>query len=171
MRSYYLKITAWWQHLGEREQKAALLGSITVALFLIYECIWLPLDAHVEQLRQKINAQEKSLAELNAIDSQLSNHASTLAAKKESFSSPADLLSAIQQDLDVSELSTTITGLKQSSNELFELHLQNASFDVFIQLLLNMQRKYDITIDHLNVTALKSPGLVNVDLTFKATFV
>lgn len=159
------RISNWWMSLGLREQRSLLIGAIFLVLFFSYSFVWKPIQDQSVNLRKKIVEQEKTLQWMQHMDAKLITASRHSGRQAQSIPSPVVLLGLLQKEIENADLAQSLTQLKQSSNEMLEMHFQKVSFDALIKLFIRMKQRYAIEIDHITLTALSVAGTVNADLT------
>jgi general secretion pathway protein M len=124
----------WWQNLSRQEKQTVSAGSILVAIFIIYTCIWYPLDHKVTTMRTQITQNQKLLAWMKAADAQLENvqHQAQITS---SGHSSASLLSLAQSQIKQSTLATQNYQLRQTENDAVQLSFKQVDFDNLVTWL------------------------------------
>jgi len=155
-----------WSQLGAREKYLLTIGSVALIIFIIYKGVWSPILDKVNMMRQAIIANDATLAWMKTTDE-------SLRALEKKLKSPVgkvstiELLSILQEKVKQLNLATHLTQLKQVGQNTLSLQLQQVDFDVFMGLLIDIMKEHPVTVTHLSVLSLPTPGDVNVELTLQ----
>lgn len=160
------KFKAWWMPLAIREKQAVLIGGAAIILFLVYALIWSPLADHAESLRKQIKTGQKTLLFMQAAEQEISQNVGAVVTTQVS-SSPVQFLSYLQAELDSSGLTSSVTQIKQSSQDAITVKFEKVDFDRLMTLLINVMKTQRVSVDQLTAVAGNSPGIANVDLVLK----
>ena len=164
MKELWAKINEWWIQLGLRERRMVLLGSVVLSVFIIYEWIWSPFLEYVNQMRNRMVTEQKTLNWMQAADKQIQKLGKSSQTK---LNSPVQLLSHIQKQINHAHLDSYLTLLKQDSKESVSIHFQRVEFESLMNLLIVMMKEKQIIISRLTLTAVDMPGYVNADIVVK----
>jgi type II secretory pathway component PulM len=149
-----------WSHLSLKEKQAVIIGSSVLMLFILYQCIWMPVLGSLANMRQRITASQKTLVWMQAADKTMQG--SEIVQHK--TISLVALLSEMQKQIKLAGLEPYLGELKQAVNESVEMHFQKVEFDKLVVFLMAMTREYPISITQMTVNAQDTPGVVNADL-------
>lgn len=150
-----------WASLAEREKRMVTAGAIIAGLALFYLIIWSPYLNRVDDLRNTVQSEQKTLRWMQAADKEIKKiqHETTPRAV---VLSPVELLSYLQKQLSESGLDAS--QLKQASNESVQLQFQKVDFDLLIGFLVKVAKEQSVTIAQMSAIADASPGVVNADV-------
>lgn len=166
MKEFWLKAKEWWSNLALREKQAVSVGGVLLALFIIYQWMWMPALNGVESLRQKIVAGQKTLVWMESVDKQIQKmegqstdkqHASTLVV----------LLSQMKKQINRAGLEPYLTQLKQANNSSIEAHFKKVEFAKLVDMLAASMKELSMSVTHLVLTPTETPGYVNADMVIK----
>lgn len=163
MKAAWAKLKTSWTQLSLREKRYLVVGTSALSIFLCYQGIFLPVTHRLTTLRDKITREEKTLAFMQAAHQALLTAAKQNQLTTKPISSIA-LLSVLQKKVEKMGLTSTMTQLKQGTNETVSLHFKAVNFDPLMSLFIQVTRDYSVNISHMAVTATKRPGKVNVEV-------
>jgi type II secretory pathway component PulM len=166
MKEWQVKLKEWWQKLSLREQQTVAFGSVVVGAFMFYMLIWGPYLERIDLLRKQIQSEQKTLAWMQAADSEIKK-IEEQTKNKNAATTPVAMLSYLQKQIEQAKLNSALTGLKQVNNDAIELHFQKVEFDGFMRLLMLVLSTQNVTVTQLAVLADNTPGIVNADLMLK----
>lgn len=161
MNERILKWKEWWATLAERERRILTAGSVIVVLALFYVVIWAPYLNRVEDLRQAVQKEQKTLRWMEAADKEIKKLQRDMTPRAEVLS-PVELLSYLQKQLGESGLD--VSQLKQASNDSVQMQFQKVDFDLLIGFLVKVAKEQSVTITQMSAIADASPGVVNADI-------
>lgn len=156
-----MKIKELWSQKSLREQQAISAGSLVLALFIIYECIWMPCINHLEGMRQHIASQQKTLVFMQSADAVMQ---SGKAHDKQPPVSLVVFLSQMQKQIRLAGLEPFLVQLKQSANESVEIHFQKVEFDKLMTFLTATMKDYPVSVTQMTVVAQDVAGHVNAEM-------
>lgn len=162
MKENLEKFKAWFSKLSLREKQAVSIGSVLLGIFIIYEAIWSPYLNHIQNMRQRIIAEQKNLLWMQSADKVLDkmNHSAT----KTPPVSVVVFLSQMQKHIDQAGLASFLTQLKQSTNDSIEMHFQKVEFNKLMAFMIDVMQQRPVLVLQFSVTTAGSPGIVNADL-------
>lgn len=161
IKKNYQHLLEKYAQLTARDKKILKIGSVMAMIFIIYAGMWSPLIEHVALLRERVKAQNKLLAYMQAADIVLehSNQQST-----GGFATMVAELAAIKKQIGLAKMQSQVRLLKQNADDEIALTLQQVAFDQLITLLL--QEKH-LQISQMTVIALPQSGMINAQVIFK----
>lgn len=153
------KFNTWWSGLSSREKKIVAVGGSLLLVFIIYKLIWQPSLERVEHLRETLSASQKMLLWMQEADKKIGGTAPRVPAV-----SSMVLLSEVKKEINQAALEKFLTQLKQSGNEMIEMHFQSVEFNALIKLLAEMIKKEGVHLAKISVTSAGTSGYVNADI-------
>jgi type II secretory pathway component PulM len=153
----------WWQELSLREKQSVSVGSIAIAIFIIYSWIWSPLDHKITAMRTQIEQNQKLLAWMEAADKQLANSAKQIQSASTTSTSKS-LLSVAQNQIKQSSLSNQSYRLRQAESDSVQLSFKQVDFDKLITWLSDASRQQNLMVSQLTVAPSDTPGIVSAEL-------
>lgn len=166
MAEYVEKLKIWWSPLSMREKQSVAIGGISLVIFLFYAGVWSPLTSHIDAMRKQIVTGEKTLQFMQAAEKQIQQNQGD-AVTTAAVISPVEFLSYLQKQLDKSGLASSVTQLKQSSDDAVTLKFQAVEFDRLVRLLLQIMKEQRVSVDQMTAIAGNTPGVASVDLVLK----
>lgn len=163
MKENWQKIKAWWQHLTTREKQSLLAGSMVTFIFIFYLLVWSPLIIKNVALREQIANNLKTLSFVQAADQEIKKM-DQKGSQKTTLTSPVQLLSILQKQINEEGLEQYLAELKQGNLDSIELHVQKIPFDQMISLLIDTIKTYNVNVSQMNVVSEAQPGIVNADI-------
>jgi len=157
-----------WSQLGAREKYLLTIGGIALIIFIIYKGVWSPILDKVNMMRLTIVTNDATLAWMKTTDETLRTLDKKLKSPVGKIST-IELLSILQEKVKQLNFAAHLTQLKQVSQNTLTMQLQQVDFDIFIGLLIDIMKEHPITVTHLSVLSLPTPGVVNVELTLQLT--
>ena len=146
----------WFAQLNQREQMSLLALGLAVALYLLYIFVWSPLDARRDQLALQNTAIAESQGRVDAMVSQvlqLRQGGAQAGAKRN--------LTALIND-STSRLQLPVMRLQPNSRGEIQVRIENASFDVLLQWLHEMEYGEGLLVREVSITQANSAGRVNI---------
>lgn len=162
LNEYKARFRAWWTTLAEREQRALLVASAVVGIFILYAGIWSPIVSHLDYMRKQIKTQQNTLAWMKTADKEIQKFAGQKPQETKAMTSLM-LISVLQKQIKHAGLEPNLVGLKQASDDAVEMHFQKVEFDKLISMLTAVVKEYHINIVQMSATA-EAPGVVNADV-------
>ena len=147
----------FWQARSEQERKLLALGSVVVALALVWATSIAPAIEGRSQLQKSLPQLRQQAAQLQALAAQaaaLSGQAPVLASQMSSASLTASLAAR-----SLTARSLGVTG------EYAKLELRGVSFGAVTGWLAQVRQESRITVEDANIVAQATPGLVDATLT------
>lgn len=157
------KLTHWWNQLALREQRLVAIGVSVVVLFMLYQCIWSPMQYSLDNMRKRIVSAQKTLLWMKSADNAM--QANITADKNKA--KPVSLvvfLSQMQQQIKVKGLQSSLSQLKQSGNASIDMQFQKVEFDKLMMLLLNVTKEYSVSVTRMSVLPADTSGYVNAEI-------
>ncbi len=153
----------WWLHLSQQEKRTLSMGSIAIAIFIIYTWIWSPLDNKISTMRTQVEQNQKLLAWMQLADKQLENSTKPIQTASSTHAS-ASLLSLTQNQIKQSTFANQLYQLRQADSDSVQLSLKQVDFDKLIIWLNDSWREQGLTVAQLTVAPSETPGIVSAEL-------
>jgi general secretion pathway protein M len=166
MNEWRIKMNEWWTSLALREKQAVSIGGSLLGLFIFYMAIWSPYLDRVDNMRQRIQTEQKTLSWMEAADKEI-HKIENQSQQKSEAATPVVLLSYLQKQVTRTGLESSLSQLKQSSNDSIEMHFQKADFDKLVGMLISVAREQNIAISQMSATADNTPGMVAADVVLR----
>lgn len=163
MKEQWLKLKEWHANLQARERRIVNIGGAVVAFALFYLLFWSPFLNRVDDLRQHMGNQMKTLAWMKATDQQIKQLEGGGTQSKSNLS-PVAMLAFLQSQIKLAGMKDALTELKQASNDSIQMQFKNVSFDQLIKLLISVIKNQQVTISQFSAEADATPGMVNASV-------
>ena len=152
----------WWMNLGLREKQYLSLGCLFVVFFIFYQCIWSPINAKKESLRNMISSETELLSWMEKTNLRIQRF-----EKLSHQNSPhsGSVLGLVQTAVNESAFVKNSTPLKIGQDNSVQLSLKNVEFDQLIKWLTGLWDKQGLVVKQITVTPNGNNGVVNADLT------
>lgn len=167
MKEHIRKAAEWWQSLAARERQMVAIGGSVLALFLVYACIWSPLQNSVDTMRKRIVTQEKLLVWMRTADQEIKQKESSGQSGSQAVS-PVVLLGLLQKQVEQRGLALYLTQMKQTSEAAVEMHFQKVDFDKLVGFLIAVAKEHHVSVTQMSASAGAAPGQVNADIVLKS---
>lgn len=167
MKEHIQKAKDWWSNLATRERRMVSIGGGLSFIFIFYQLMWSPYINYVNDLRDRLVSQQKTLAWMQAADIELSR-SKNVNSRTPNKTTPIVLLSLLKKQINQFGLSQSLKQLKQSSTDSIEIQFQKVNFDKMISLLIETLDQQAVSITQMTVSADKDIGVVNANLILKS---
>jgi len=157
----------WWLQLALREKQILSVGALFILVFVIYFLFWNPLENKVNILRNQLTRNQELLAWMETTDKQIKNLEKN--TKKISFEHSESLLSNVQNQLNQSELSGSLSDMREREQNVVQLHFKLISFDKLMTWLIKNTAQQGWVITQLLATPQNTPGTVSIVLELQAS--
>jgi len=158
-----------WQALQPRERRMLVLTAVVLSAVLFYLLVWTPLRTGIDETRRKVAAQEKQLAELQAMAAEVRR---LRGRRRNQGTSPlqGSLLGTIQASAERKGLGGTLKKVQPSgqAGRTVILWMENAPFDVLVDWLGLLGRQYGIRVSEISIERRDEPGRVNSRMILEA---
>lgn len=149
---------SYWAGLQAREQRALMIASAAITLFLIYSLFIDPYLSTMQQLQNSVAMQQKDLdwmksaaAEVKALRLNTDSHVNA---------TDQSLISLVDGQARDAGLSKAIKQLTPSGDNV-SVRLQEAEFDTLLRWLAKLDSHFGIVVNSLSIERLQEPGMVN----------
>lgn len=145
----------WFASLNQREQMSVMALSVALVLYLLFQFVWVPLDARRDSLAQQNIAVAESLVRVDAMVSELNQ----LRESGASVGAKRNLTSLINQS--TSQLQLAVSRLQPNSRGEIQVRLENAAFDDILKWLHTMEYREGLLVREVSITQAGATGRVN----------
>lgn len=153
-----------WESLADRERKMLIIGSILVAIILLYIFIWNPISSTAADYKNKVKSQQNLLIYLK----NSWQHILRLKARgiNVSMTAPSgNILSVVEQSAASHQLSSYLKQVAQPEPNTVTLTFDNVPFDNVISWLENVAETQHLSIQSFSATRTTSAGTANITMT------
>ncbi|HZU75433.1 MAG TPA: type II secretion system protein M [Dehalococcoidia bacterium] len=155
-------LRARYEALPQREQRLVVAAGGALALFLLYLVLWEPpalLRAHHEQELARARAFAQRLEEIGA-QVQQARPAGAAAARRD-----VSLLTAVDQATKDGTLGKPPSRMQPDGDTQVRVWFEGVPFDSLLRWIYDLQSRYGIRVDSLDVERQPTAGVVNARLT------
>jgi general secretion pathway protein M len=156
----------WWQNLALREKQILVLGGAAVLLFVLYEIIWSPFTNKIDNMRTRVQDNQKLLTWMQNADKTMQTL--TKSSTTQSQQLTGSLLGTMQTEINKSSLARHVTQLRQAENDSVQINLQKVDFDKLIGFITELSNRYGLIVSQITVMPTAIPGEVMADIVIKS---
>jgi general secretion pathway protein M len=153
------KLVAWYAGLQEREQRALIIGGVTVAVMILLFGLLLPLQGALSSLNRKNATKREDLAWMQLHQQEIS----TAVLPPDTGEAPMVVV-----DRTAGEFGLKDSGTAPAGNGA-RVHFDAAPFDAMVPWLAKLDENYGLAIESITLDRTAQPGLVNASITFAAS--
>lgn len=155
------KLEAWFQDLEPRERQMVLGGGIVIALIVLFTLLT-PLQRQVSAAQVRFSERQRDLLWLQSVAPQLA----TLKTAAASHGSES-LVVLTDRIARSAGLASAIKGNQQSEDGSLSVHMEQASFDAFINWAGELVQQHGVQLISASIEATSTPGVVNASVTLR----
>lgn len=160
----------WWQNLQQREQQLIFIGTVLLAITLLWAFAWLPYQHSKANMQSRINARGTQLIEINQIAARVRNlKQSGHSAGNLPTRGARSLLRITDESARAAGLAAALKRIEPDAEKQVQVWLENANFDKLISWLELIDNKYTITVQSagINKVSKNTTGTVNAHITLR----
>ena len=163
MNTFLAQLQDWFRGLAPRERLLVSVGSVVVAITVLYLGIWEPLNkAHTRR--------EADLAASRALAQRLEVIAAAVQSAHANGGGPAvntsaSLLSAVDQASKTPTLGKPLSRIQPEGDNEVRVWIDGVSFEALIRWINELESRYGIGIQSADMDKDSLPGQVNARLT------
>lgn len=163
MKEYWVKFKEWHAQLELRERRMVNIGGAALAFAIFYFGIWSPFLHRVDNMRNTISSEQKTLAFMKEADVKIKQLAGESSGARQT-NTPVTMLALLQEQVNAAGMKDALTQMKQAGNEGIQMQFKNVSFDHLMKLLITVMKTSNVTVTQFNAVAEGAPGFVNASL-------
>lgn len=159
-------IATWWNQLAARDRRILFVGSIVVAIFLLWSFVWHPLASEQARLITRLDSAKRDLAFVRVAEAEvdrLRNAGVRSRADREGKS----LLALADVSARGAGLEGVLKRLEPVGSNSVRANFEFASFDQLIGWVENLARDYGVQITDFSADRVDATGLVNARITLE----
>lgn len=152
-------MNAWWSARSARERAVLAAGTVILAWALLWAAWWQPAGQRQERLGARVDALERSLAQLE--------EAATLRAAgagNAPATTPGSLPVRVERGLRMAGLAAAIRSIQPAGETAVAVTLEGASFDALIGWLREAAHREGVRTTEARIDRTGAPGAVNARL-------
>ncbi len=146
---------AWFAQFNQREQLSLLALALALALYLLYQLVWSPLDERRDQLALQNRGVAESLQRVDVMVSELVQ----LRDSDTRVTTRRNLTSLVNQSTSRRELQ--VNRLQPNSSGELQVRLESASFDDLLAWLHDLEYREGLLVREVSITQTGAVGRVN----------
>jgi general secretion pathway protein M len=153
-------LKAWYAGLEAREQRVVALGSVALAVLILFGGILLPLHSAVSTAvkTRQTNIENLAWMRVNAPEIQAGGGALI----GDTHEAPVVLVDRVGREAG---LGNALRGTQPSGGGV-RVQLEAAPFDTLLTWLAQLDERYGLSVDSISVDRAARPGVVNANITF-----
>jgi general secretion pathway protein M len=152
------KLLGWYAGLQEREQRALIIGGVTVAVMILLFGLLLPLQGTLSSLNRKNAIKREDLAWMQLHQQEIS----TAVLPPDTGEAPMVLVERTAGEFGLQD---SLGGTAPAGNGV-RVHFDAAPFDAMVPWLAKLDENYGLAIESISFDRTARPGLVNASITF-----
>lgn len=146
---------AWFLQFNQREQLSLLALALAVALYLLYQLVWSPLDERRDQLALQNRGVAESLQRVDVMVSELVQ----LRDSDTRATTRRNLTSLVNQS--TSRRALQVNRLQPNSRGELQVRLESAAFDDLLAWLHDLEFREGLLVREVSITESGAAGRVN----------
>jgi len=148
-------LKAWFLQFNQREQLSLLVLALALALYLLYQLVWSPLDERRDQLALQNRGVAESLQRVDVMVSELVQ----LRDSDTRATTRRNLTSLVNQSTSRWELQ--VNRLQPNSRGELQVRLESAAFDDLLAWLHDLEFREGLLVREVSITESGAAGRVN----------
>ena len=161
------KLTAQYDQLSGRDQKALQVLALAFAVTFAYLGVWRPIADFRAEARAEMQASKELLGWVRSKEPEARAIAGPNSQGSQAGSlGDADLLTTVTDSADQSGM--PLQRFEPSGDEAMRIWLEQVPFTDLTQWLAHLETKYGITVDQASVDRADKPGLVDARITLQS---
>lgn len=159
-------LRARYEALQPREQVLVGIAAVLLVIALIYSAVWQPLVRSRRQLALDLDTARAVASQLAEAEAALQSAAPRAAPI---VGADVSLLTAVDMATKNGTLKKPPARLQPDGENTARIWLEDIEFDVLVRWMLELQTRYGVTIDVVDIEKRETPGLVNARLSVLRT--
>ncbi len=157
VKAFWDQITVRWKQLSRREQWISSIGIGALIIWLIWQCIAIPLSNGQAQAEKKLAASNGQLLQMEQQAEQILALRATGAKENPSANKPIDNI--VHQ---VARRYRIAVQRVQNRGELLDIQLANTRFDTLMGWLVTLEQSHRIKVRNIQLESTETSGMVEV---------
>jgi general secretion pathway protein M len=154
-------LRARYDALQPREQVLVGIAAVTLVAVLLYSAVWQPIAKQRRQLALDLESARAVASQL--VQAEAAQQSATPRAALV-VGSEVSLLTAVDQATKNGTLKKPPARLQPDGENAARIWLEDIEFDVLVRWMLELQTRYGVTIDVVDIEKRETAGLVNARL-------
>jgi general secretion pathway protein M len=161
MNAALTQLQEWFRSLAPRERLLVSVGSVVVAITILYLCIWEPLSKAHSKREQDLAASQGLAQRLEAIAVVVQKSQSSGGAV---INTGASLLSTVDQVSKAGTLGKPLTRIQPEGDHEVKVWIDGVSFEALVRWISELEGRYGISVQTADLDRDTLPGQVNARL-------
>lgn len=154
---------AWLESLEPRELNLLIAGTIAVAVLILYQFVWVPLQTDTENLKRKVSHQQELVSWMKKAEKTITSR-NTQVEQTRITGLNRSLLSVVDKSTRNFKLVKVVKRIEPDGDNKVRVWLEKADFDNMTRWLITLIKSYAVSVDSINVDQGKSSGVINARL-------
>ena len=159
-------MSIWWNQLSARDRRILVIGSIIVAIFLIWSFVWHPLSAEQDRLTMRLDSAKRDLAFVRVAEAEV-DRLRNAGVRTRADRQGKSLLALADVSARGAGLEGVLKRLEPVGSNSVRASFEFASFDQIIDWVENLARDYGVQITDFSADRVDATGLVNARITLE----
>ena len=159
-------MSAWWNQQSTRDRRVILIGSVIVAIFLIWSFVWHPLASERARLVSQLDNAKRDLAFVRVAEAEVERLRS-VGVRSLADRQGKSLLALADVSARAAGLEGVLKRLEPVGSNSVRASFEFASFDVLMSWIEGMARDYGVQITDFSADRVDASGLVNARVTLE----
>ncbi len=159
-------MSAWWNQLATRDRRVLVVGSVIVAVFLVWSFVWHPLTSERSRLTSQLDNARRDLAFVRIAEAEV-EHLRNVGVRSRADRQGKSLLALADVSARGAGLEGALKRLEPVGSNSVRASFEFASFDVLMSWIEGMARDYGVQITDFSADRVDANGLVNARLTLE----
>lgn len=155
----------WLDTLEGREKRIVISGGLALVVILLYLLIWDPIVSRHEEQQLKYESQRQLYSWMKNASTEI-QHLKSAGGGSVAHSKNQSISSLTDRSARTTGVKAFINKIEQSKNGV-KVTLKDASFDLIINWLTDLENKYGIISRQIKIERSKEDGAVNANITLE----
>ncbi len=156
----------WWEAREPRERRVLVIGTVIVAVVLLYTLLWQPLQKQIGQQQAALAEQRQTLHWMLQSSSEIAR-LRALQKAPQSSESDRSLIGLLESTAREQGLRDRIARMEPGGNDLVQVSLRDVSFDHAIAWIATLHSRYGIEVGESSFADAGNADKVNATLTLR----
>lgn len=159
-------MSAWWNQQSARDRRVLVIGSVVVAIFLVWSFVWYPLTSDRARLVNQLDNAKRDLAFVRVAEAEVERLRS-IGVRSRADRQGKSLLALADVSARGAGLEGVLKRLEPVGSNSVRASFEFASFDVLLSWIEGMARDYGVQITDFSADRVDASGLVNARVTLE----
>lgn len=159
-------MSAWWSQQSTRDRRVLVVGSVIVAIFLVWSFIWYPMASERARLVSQLDNAKRDLAFVRVAEGEVERLRS-VGVRSHADRQGKSLLALADVSARGAGLEGVLKRLEPVGSNSVRASFEFASFDVLMGWIEGMARDYGVQITDFSADRIDASGLINARVTLE----